>query len=403
MNLKNIAIVFAALFLLAINAFAGPKMEFGEGNTLELFQQVQVWDIATFDAVDSAGTSISPFNDLYIRRGRIGTKGKIFDDIFYLVSFAYDNLGKNSNTATSGTAQADNRLFYIWDALFTWKVNPSYANISIGYFRPQVGKESINSAFNVNSMVKALTNYYVRSHIVGRSVGRETGANIGGLHLGDAWSLDYNLGVFTSNQESITGEDGYSAYPLIASRVAFTIGDPEMEKYTMSYKSNYFGKRKGLTLGLNGSYQGPTDESYDDDSEYIGGFSHNEMAGADFLFNWGNLNLNGEFDLLFRTLNTSSYMDMVWVGRIGYNFMLPKNFILEPVVMYSQFIGDTNSVVYDGDHGVIDGGLNWYIKENNFKINLHYAYQYGEASSAYTADANTQKGNFLGLGVQLLY
>jgi len=47
--------------------------------------------------------------------------------------------------------------FKIWVAFFSWTLDDRWANITFGYLRPQIGRESITSAFKVSSFEKGLT------------------------------------------------------------------------------------------------------------------------------------------------------------------------------------------------------------------------------------------------------
>ena len=56
-----------------------------------------------------------------------------------------------------------------------------------------------------------------------------------------------------------------------------------MKKYGISYQTNYFNKRNGLSLGISYANQGPTDLFY-----------RNSAVQPDILFNWGSFNLDAE-------------------------------------------------------------------------------------------------------------
>ncbi len=368
---------------------AAPTFYFGDGKKLTIFQMVQVWDVYT---TETGKTDTDSRNDLYIRRGRIGVKGTIRKDMSFKVWFAYDNLGKDKNTgATGGTSQfgADNREFYIWDAIWTWKANPEWANISVGYFRPQVGKESITTAFKVISFQKSYPNFQPRRHIVGRGPGRETGINIGGLALNK--KLNYNIGIF----------DAYNSLknwsPMYAVRVAWTFGDPEMKKYKMGYTQTYYGKRNGTTIGLNYTYQGETDY-----------FTSNTLLGVDILANYGAVDFNAEYDVLKRKGFTDAdedYTNKVWSVKIGYNKKLQNGQIFRPAFMYSSHNADS---IFSSLAGTIKGGvhgslkkdyrmyeisLNWLINKDKLKLNI--AFNHEKVAGV--------KNEYVGAGLQLIY
>jgi len=392
----------ALALLNAPSANAAPTFYFGDGKKLTIFQMVQVWNIYTLEN-ESFDKDMDARNDVYIRRGRIGVKGKLSKNIKFKVWFAYDNLGKNeasastggpNTTAGKGTDGTENREFYIWDAIWTWVVDPEWANISIGYFRPQVGKESITTAFKVISFQKALTNFSPRKHIVGRGPGRETGINIGGLALNKR--LNYNFGIFDTNHKKIIGNksgrktvgDGKKWSPMFALRVAWSFGDPEHKKYKMGYTQTYYGKRNGVTVGLNYTYQGETDV-----------FKKNGMYGFDILANFGPIDFNAEYDVLYRKdLNGESGDASVWSAKVGYNFKLQNGQIVRPAFMYSEEEKDDKGIVTVAkDIKMYEVSLNWLIKKDKLKLNV--AYNYEEIGKG----SNKKKNSYIGVGFQFIY
>ena len=397
-------------------AIAGAKFTVKEGVDMDIFLAVQSWAIYTMDARDADGEPVDDRLDFMIRRGRLGVQGNLRPRLAYRLWMAYDNLGKNGFSANPGTPQSyDNKEFYIWDAVFTWAADSTWANVTFGYFRPQVGRESITAAFQVNSFEKALENNYLREHLVGRSSGRETGVNVGGLVPLDWGMLNYNMGLFDTNHEKIAGKGGGSNWsPLLAARIAFSIGDPEMKQYTQAYAINYFGRRFGVTLAANYAWQGTTNEagSY---GRYISGFKSNSVFGLDLLANWQGWTFNAEYDQLarefsdilvgFQAVPAGDYQNTVYHIRAGYDIPLSKGRFIEPAAMFTRFEGDEDAALYTGGwHEMLDFGLNYYLDQNRIKVSLHYVRQDGEAKSLYQSQAGKdEKGSFIGLGVQMMF
>ncbi|RUM48099.1 MAG: porin [Hydrogenothermus sp.] len=361
---------------------------------------VQVWNIYTLKN-DPSNPDMDSRDDIYIRRGRIGVKGKLRKDISFKVWFAYDNLGKDKQTAaTGGTSQDtyDNREFYIWDAIWTWHLDPEWANISIGYFRPQVGKESITTAFKVISFQKATTNFQPRRHIVYRGPGRETGINIGGLAINK--KFNYNIGLFdTSEYTGNSGDKNWS--PLIAMRFAWSFGDPEHKKYKMGYTQTYYGKRNGITLGLNYTYQGKTDY-----------FKSNSLVGFDILANFGPIDFNAEYDILSRkdfNTNGDDYNNKVYSIKFGYNIKTSKG-IIRPAVMYAKHDADsifktnpTANRVHSSlktEEELYEVSLNWLINKDKLKLNI--AYDWGKKDDL-TKTTDKTNWSYIGVGFQFIY
>lgn len=380
-------VILSTLFITK-EALALPKLEFNTDDDLEIYQQVQAWNVTTLGS-GSTGTR----NDTYIRRGRIGTKGHLFKKLFFFNAlFDYDNLGKDGKTGTLGTAQATgNTTFEVHEAFFTMEFDPRL-NFTFGYLKPQIGRENLSSDFDNLSFESSYTSSYLRIHILGRGSGRETGVNLGGIQLGQMWSLIYNLGIFDTNHEKITGgtadsKNGSNIWsPLLTGRLSFTLGSPEFDKYKLGNNYNYFGKRNGISLGASFSYHGSTDI-----------FKSNNLIGVDLLANFQNFIFTAEFDQLGRQLNDSYYYaDQVLHGKVSYNIDLPNEYILEPSFMYSQSFVDTKSAGGLPSERMLDAGLNWYINKNNFKVMAHFIQRQD------TKDEKKSSG-YIGLACQLLY
>lgn len=388
---------------------AAPKFYFGDGQEMEIFFMNQLWAVYTMDRTECTAVSSGSCTtytdyknraDFLLRRSRVGFQGKITENLSWRVWFAYDNVGLDPHTALTKnnnigliSANASNKDFSLWDASFTYSLHKNWANITIGYFRPQVGRESITAGFETTGLEKNLTNFYPRQHLVNTGPGRETGINIGGLYNDEKakWGINYNFGIF--NTDKYKTDKNWK--PLITARVALSLGDPEMKRYGMGYKINYFGKRNGITAAVNYAYQGRTDD-----------FKSNKMLGFDILANYKDLNFNFEYDILSRDFNISgnNYDDKVWHIRAGYNFNLPNKTILEPAINYSELKADGGSSPNgNGKFKVLDVGLNWYMKQNNLKLNLHYVKQDGYFKSPYSWYGKDEAGDYIGVGLQLIF
>jgi len=208
--MKKLGLALAGLgaaALIAGTANAGPKFYFGEGKDLEVFLMGQIWGVYGTNVEIPGETNLKDNKgDIYIRRGRFGFKGHLMKNLSWKIWFAHDNLGRddlNPVDAARGAVKTSGLTyskFEVWDAYFTWSADKQFANFSLGYFRPQIGKESITSGFAVLSFEKGLPNFYVRRHIIGKpdkgtneklgraSVnGRIFLVNWGGLYKSQGW------------------------------------------------------------------------------------------------------------------------------------------------------------------------------------------------------------------------
>lgn len=335
---------------------------------------------------------VSDRMDFSIRRGRVSFSGHLLESLEFRVIFFYDNLGKDRFSSTR-SSPADEKVG-LSDAFWTWHASP-WANLTAGYFRPQIGRENITSGFQTTSgMDKLPTQTYLRTHLVGRTSGREVGVNFGGLRSGKKWSFNYNLGFFDTGHERVTGQAGGGDLwaPLLVARGALSLGDPEMTAYAIDYVSNYFGRRRGATLAAGYARQGANNA-----------FHSNETVNFDLLANYRNWNLDAEFDVLKRHERTgASCTDKVWHVRSGYNIRARSTWV-EPVAAYMRFSGGANSPNRNGRDELTDVGVNWYLRETRVKLNLHRTWQRGSGISAYSDGRTFQRGNLLGIGLQFVY
>lgn len=328
---------------------------------------LQWWNVVT---LDYAGQDLSPRYDVFVRRGRLGVSGKLNANLFYAFSFAYDGVGKDSLTASAGIPnQEDNTTFFPRDIYFCYQFHP-LLNVTVGYFRPKAGKESIySSSFNI-SQEKSWASFQPRIHLVGRGIGRETGVNVGGLMTGKKGGVLYDFGIFDANHPSIMGDRSVWS-PLLTGRVVAYIGDPEYDTYPMAYVQSGYGKRKGLSVGANIGYQNKTQL-----------FKNNMLTGVDAQLNYNKLDLLFEYNWLYRsTFLQSGFLttrDDFLTLKAAWNMVHEKNTIIQPTIMYSsenpshRLIPFVNEYTGSIKQFVFGAGVNWLLKKDKFKLGLHY-------------------------------
>ncbi len=394
--------LFSSFILFSGNANAN-NFEFYKN--FKIYQMVQIWDVFT---TKTMLTKAKNRNDLYIRRGRFGAKGKLIDSLSFKVVFAYDGLGKNELTAATGGANTtagkgtdgeENKDLYVLDAMGVWKIDSEKINLVFGYFRPQIGRESITTGFRTTSFQKSLNNSDLRKHLIGRSTGRETGLNLGGLILKKDFSFNYNVGIFDTNNVKNTGNqvgkptvgDGKKWSPVITFRFAFTFGDPEMKKYKIGYKQSYYGKRNGTTIALNYAFQDETDL-----------FKKNKVYSIDILSNYKSIDIKTEYDWLYRkNLSDQEGTDTIWDIKVGYNFRLNNGSLVRPTIMLSKenvdkdlnkdYVSDLSGIASKKE--LTEISLNWLLNEDKFKLSL--SYDWGKTKD--------KKWSYIGAGLQLIF
>lgn len=349
---------------------------------LDINQYIQYWNVITLKYADEGNqTRVDP----HIRRGRLGVSGRLNDKILFNASFAYDGIGKDSLSTSAGIPNAeDNQTFFPRDILMTYRAHTLF-NITIGYFRPRAGKESIySSSFNI-SQEKGFPSYQPRFHITGRGIGRETGINIGGLVSGDNFSVLYDVGMFDPTHPSIRG-NGTSWSPLLTGRTVLMLGEREMTEYLTTYFQSGYGLRKGASIGGSFAFQPETSL-----------FRNNGFMGIDLQLNWGNLDLIGEYLWMFReSLNSLNEFDQTvdecFVAKAAYNITLKNKQLLQICAMYSGESPDssldplrnlyTNSI-FQRQYAT---GINWLLNRDKLKLGLHFSWGERTNSSSNTGD-----------------
>ncbi|WKV12434.1 hypothetical protein [Marivirga harenae] len=388
---------------------------------IDPFMMVQLWGVQTIGMradLDGDGTFEDVENrfNIHLRRARLGFRANPYSWLnFTLVTF-YDGVGKDELNASFGPSEVHDVGFGIWDAFFHAKLSDSESLIITGgYFRPQLGRESITSSFATTSGDKAIQQNYIRFHLTGIGSGRTPGINVGGLLFNDTegFQINYNAGIFnpvvTTDLPGGQNSVGTSAAPLFVGRTVFNFGDPEMSKYTIGYKSNYYNERYGLSIGLGGSYQGET-----------GLFDLNTSLSADFLLNWGPLNIDGDWHLLSREggdkgvggLNV--YNANTGHIRASYNILVDGK-ILEPTVMWMQYNGAEEAMAqkeahavgsFSGSNDTYNVGFNFYQNTHRLKWIAHYVIQQGTPGrNQWTGQQglSIQRGNYFVIGLNAIF
>lgn len=364
------------------------RLILSDSGYVDFLQYFQIWNTVT---LKSPKTKSVPRIDTYIRRARFGLGGCINRKAFFYAGFTYDGIGKDSlSISPAAPNPSDNTAFFIRDAFFTYKFN-TYLNLTIGYFRPRAGKESIyTSAFNI-SQEKGQPNFQPRIHMVGRALGRETGINIGGFKRGENLSVLYDFGFFDTNHPLIQGDNSIWS-PLWTARTVLMIGDPEFEDYRLVYSQSGFIERKGLSIGANATFQSETNS-----------FRNNLIYGADAQLNYGALDLLAEYVWLYREnkingASTTTTIDHCYVVKAAWNFSVNTSQIIQITAMYTATLPDEayeikgfNPYTKSNYHSEVALGLNWLVKRNKLKFGLHFV----QGDTHYKAANGDDIGKFM--------
>jgi hypothetical protein len=394
---------------------------------IEPFASFQLWSVYSmnhqiYNNQTKLYEKVDDRLNFIFRRARLGFRMQPYERLRFNLIFAYDGAGKDVLSSSLGVANnGANPSFGLFDGFMDWRIKPRKESmfLTAGFFRPQVGRESITAAWAVASMEKSQTQNYLRQHIVGVGPGRVIGANLGGLLFNQSKKLvfNYNLGIFNpaflSNNGQSTGKQ-YS--PMLAYRAVVSIGDPEMSQYVINYLMNFYGRRRGISLALDGTWQGQTDF-----------FKTNTSLGGDVLLNHGVLNFDAEYHQLARTGQNGPQEtgQKSWVGHLrgGLTFKLKKNGYLEPAFMLMRFRGAMSALdqaqatqlrMTEGEDTNYDLGLNWHLQERRLKLLLHYTWRQGDLGAAAPGSTINEffnqpgfgairRGNWLGLGLNAIF
>lgn len=386
------------------------------------FMMVQLWGVYSSDMLadvnaDGSLEEVDARFNPHLRRARIGFRTNPYEDLKFTVVAYYDLMGRDAlGSSIGGANNPHGTEFGIWDAFFQYKISKESDALHLtgGFFRPQLGRESITSGFATTSGEKAMQQNYIRRHLVGTGPGRAVGVNVGGiLDVRDTnLRLNYNLGMFTPQKTSeLPNTVGQSWSALWVARAVLMIGDPEMSSYKIGYQTNYYNERNGVSIGFGGSFQDETDL-----------FTRSYSYGFDLLANYGRWNFDTDWLWMFREDNriyganiaTDSYAGHV---RGSYNIVLNNGKILEPVLMWMRFSGPLSAQKqgyartlgsFSGSNDTYNIGFNYYLNTHRYKIIAHYVIQEGGSGrnqyfSQSALGVPIERSNYFLVGINLIF
>jgi hypothetical protein len=402
----------------------GKTGKFGSAVKIEPVLSFQSWatytqNMKVYNTLQKGYESVEDRLNFQFRRARFGFKGQMSDQFRFTFIGAYDLTGRDLFSATSGGVNTGSLPgFGLWDAFGEWKLSKKneWLNLTFGWFRPQFSRESITGAWATSSFEKAMSQNYIRTHLTGIGSGRASGLNVGGLLVNnnDKVIAQYNLGVFSPQWLKYSGNSaGINNALLTVARMVFFVGDPEMKKYGISYQTNYFNKRKGLSLGISYANQSATDLFY-----------RNFSVQPDILFNWGSFNVDAEWNFMQRSSpnNVNKYKDGAGHIRFSNNVSVLGLF-LEPTFMYVRYQGGlkredqilANSLAMSaGTDENIDLGVNLYFNQNKYKVAFHHTWNRGNMGEGLPGFSQNLyfrqnglgailRGNYWGLGLNGIF
>ncbi len=195
---------------------------------------------------DAAGSTAGFQENLFLRRARFFLGGQVAKDVTFFFMTDNPNLGKSTQTATSGTTgiKAPATGFIVQDAYMEWAVANEF-RIQGGLILIPLCRNCNSSAVNLVSMDYGTWSFQ-ESASTQSSVGRDTGFQAKGYLAGD--HLEYRAGVYSGFRAP-----GVKNSFRFTARAQYNVFDVEKVQF---YPGTYFGKKKILALGASVDNQG---------------------------------------------------------------------------------------------------------------------------------------------------
>jgi hypothetical protein len=307
---------------------------------------------------DAAGNTAGFQQNLFLRRARFIVGGQVGKDVTFFFETDNPNLGKSTQTLTSGTTgvKAPATGFVVQDAYLEWAV----AN----EFRIQGGLILIPLCRNCNSSAATLltmdygTWSFQENTSTQSSVGRDTGFQAKGYLVDD--HLEYRAGVYSGFRAA-----GVKNAFRFTGRAQYNVFDVEKVQF---YPGTYFGTKKILAFGA----------SYDTQSDYaayagdvffdfpIGG-GNGITAQVDYIHYDGGLTFG--LDAPAATKNAALYKQDDIYAEAG---VYIKPLKLLPFLRYEslKYADDVNKPLNRNKYQV---GFGWYPYGANFNIKAGYS------------------------------
>jgi len=162
-NNSTLTLIIAVLLLaLPASLFAQKPVWLEKDSTFKIqpFMMVQLWGVSSLHMkadIDADGQTEEVDNRFnpQLRRARLGFRANPYPDLNFTVVAYYDGIGRDALDASMGPANNPHGTdFGIWDAFFQYKIskNSEALNLVGGFFRPQLGRESITLGYATTSV-----------------------------------------------------------------------------------------------------------------------------------------------------------------------------------------------------------------------------------------------------------
>ena len=308
------------------------------------------WDeqqVANAASTDTGGWQ----QNLLVRRARIILGGQVAPHVFFYVDTDNANLGKSTQTLTSGTTgvKAPGTGFTLLDAVGEWRIDKAL-NIEFGEILVPTNRWIITSSASTFMLDQSAYNN-VPSTALQNNTGRDTGFMLRGYFFDDR--LEYRSAVFSGLRLP-----GVKDAPRFTERLQYDFFDTEV--YALpSYAGANFGRRKILALG----------GAYDTQGDY-------KLASADLFL---------DLPIALGSFESTIAYQYIDGGKLITALPEENTFSIEtgvfikaariaPIVRYEQKSFTPTASVPKNESRYV-GGLNFYPfpkYENNFNVKVWF-------------------------------
>jgi hypothetical protein len=345
--------LIAAFFLLAFGraeAQALVKVNDNVNFKLGLLLQGQ-WDEQ--QVANSTNTATGGWQqNMLVRRARIIMGGQVAPNVFFYLDTENANLGKSTQTLTSGTTgvKAPTTGFNLLDAVGEWRAAKEF-NVQFGEILVPINRWILTSSASTFMLDQSSYNI-VPSTALQNNTGRDTGFMFRGYFFCDR--LEYRSAFLSGFRQP-----GVKNAPRFTERLQWNFFDTEV--YALpSYAGANFGNRKILALG----------GAYDTQGDY-------KLASADLFMDLPIAIGSFESTIAYQhidggTFITSLPQENTFSIEAGV-FIKPAK--IAPIVRYEQKTFTPTASVPKNENRYV-GGLNFYPypkAENNFNIKVWFS------------------------------
>ncbi len=318
------------------------------------------------------GKSYESETDMYLRRIRLETNGKLTKNLKYDLTLEMDKNGIKGKDSASKSNEVKVQYAYL-DYKFADESNLRFGKAKLPYSRVSLTSSSkqllIERPVSTEAAKKLFDDYYQTNAMLHGSFA--DGIIAYNLAMADGWEN----GNYLNGKDDKEGKV-FKADPLYVARVE--VSPPGLVEKGKS--DAWLGQGQHITLGF--SYAAEKSIEY---STFNGAASDDSedrtLMGADISAHFGGLTLQGEYvawKIDYSAAGKDAKEPKGWYAQAGY-FIPGVN--IEPVARYEVYDQDSNAVstADDTEEKVRTVGVNWYGKGHSFKIGANWVHsEYGD-------------------------